>query len=45
PEWSIDAIAESSGYIRRATFYSHFSKIFGITPAQYRASKLKDSAP
>lgn len=43
PEWSIDAIAESSGYIRRATFYNHFSKIFGITPAQYRASKLKDT--
>ena len=45
PEWSIDAIAESSGYIRRATFYSHFSKIFGITPAQYRASKLKKPSP
>lgn len=45
PEWSIDAIAESSGYIRRATFYSHFSKMFGITPAQYRASKLKKPIP
>ncbi|MDE6577981.1 MAG: helix-turn-helix domain-containing protein [Muribaculaceae bacterium] len=45
PDWSIDAIAETSGYIRRATFYNHFSKIFGITPAQYRESKLKEIKP
>lgn len=36
PEWTIDAIAESCGYVRRATYYSHFNKFFGISPAQYR---------
>ena len=36
PEWTIDAIAESCGYVRRATYYNHFNRIFGITPAQYR---------
>jgi AraC-like DNA-binding protein len=36
PDWTIDAIAESSGYVRRATYYSHFNRVFGITPAQYR---------
>lgn len=45
PDWSIDAISESSGYIRRATFYNHFSKIFGITPAQYRETKRKGPEP
>lgn len=39
PEWTIDAIAESAGYKRRATYYSHFNKIFGLTPAQYRKEK------
>lgn len=39
PEWTIDAIAESCGYIRRATYYSHFNKLFGISPAQYRKEK------
>lgn len=41
PEWTIDAIAESCGYVRRATFYSHFNKFFGISPAQYRKEKSK----
>lgn len=41
PEWTIDAIAESCGYVRRATYYSHFKKIFGISPAQYRKEKSK----
>lgn len=41
PEWTIDAIAESCGYVRRATYYSHFNKFFGITPAQYRKEKDK----
>ena len=36
PEWTIDAIAEESGYGRRATYYGNFKKVFGITPAQYR---------
>lgn len=44
PEWTIDAIAESSGYARRATYYSHFNKFFGITPAQYRRQKEKSPA-
>lgn len=39
PEWTIDAIAEGAGYVRRATYYSHFNKIFGITPAQYRKER------
>lgn len=41
PEWTIDAIAESCGYVRRATYYTHFNKIFGISPAQYRKEKNK----
>lgn len=36
PEWTIDAIAAASGYIRKATFYTNFDKVFGVTPAQYR---------
>ncbi|MBD5328933.1 MAG: AraC family transcriptional regulator [Bacteroides sp.] len=44
PDWTIDAIAEACGYKRRATYYSHFSKIFGITPAQYRKEKGKDKS-
>lgn len=36
PEWTIDAISESCGYVRRATYYSNFNKFFGISPAQYR---------
>lgn len=42
PEWTIDAIAESSGYVRRATYYSHFNKFFGISPAQYRKEKNRN---
>lgn len=41
PEWTIDAIAEICGYVRRATYYSHFKKFFGISPAQYRKEKSK----
>ncbi|MDE6298700.1 MAG: helix-turn-helix domain-containing protein [Muribaculaceae bacterium] len=41
PEWTIDAIAESCGYVRRATYYSHFNKLFGISPAQYRKENSK----
>lgn len=41
PEWTIDAIAESCGYVRRATLYSHFNKFFGISPAQYRKEQSK----
>ncbi len=41
PEWTIDAIAESCGYVRRATYYTHFNKFFGISPAQYRKEKGK----
>ncbi len=43
PEWTIDAIAEECGYGRRGTYYSHFNKVFGITPAQYRKEKLKQT--
>lgn len=39
PDWTIDAIAESCGYIRRATYYNHFKCLFGITPAQYRKER------
>lgn len=41
PEWTIDAIAEECGYGRRGTYYNHFYKVFGITPAQYRKEKSK----
>jgi AraC-like DNA-binding protein len=41
PEWTIDAIAECCGYVRRATYYSNFNKFFGISPAQYRKEKSK----
>lgn len=40
PNWTIDAIAEGAGYVRRATFYNHFNALYGITPAQYRKTKL-----
>lgn len=36
PDWTIDAISEGCGYVRRATYYSHFNRLYGITPAQYR---------
>lgn len=36
PDWTIDAIAEASGYSNRSTYYQNFYKVFGITPAQYR---------
>lgn len=39
PEWTIDAVAEECGYGRRGTYYTHFTKVFGITPAQYRKEK------
>ncbi len=44
PEWSIDGIAESCGYVRTATYYSHFNKFYGITPAQYRKALKSSSA-
>ncbi len=43
PEWSINGIAEGSGYVRLATYYSHFNKFYGITPAQYRKELNKDN--
>lgn len=43
PEWTIDAIAEEAGYVRRATYYSHFNKLYGMTPAQYRKSSHRTS--
>ncbi len=45
PDWTIDAIAEECGYVRRATYYRHFNRIFGITPAQYRKERLKSPLP
>lgn len=41
PDWTIDAIAEECGYVSRATYYRHFNKFFGITPARYRAEKSR----
>ncbi len=43
PDWTIDGIAEVCGYVRRATYYSHFNKFYGITPAQYRKESGKDN--
>lgn len=43
PDWTIDGIAEGSGYVRRATYYSHFNKFYGITPAQYRKELEKEN--
>lgn len=45
PDWSIDGIAEGCGYVRRATYYSHFAKLYGITPAQYRKELEKQDTP
>lgn len=44
PEWSIDGIAEGCGYVRRATYYSHFNKFYGLTPAQYRKELKNENA-
>lgn len=44
PDWTIDGIAEGCGYVRRATYYSHFNKFFGITPAQYRKELEKENS-
>lgn len=44
PDWTIDGISEECGYMRRATYYSHFNKFFGITPAQYRKELEKDNS-
>lgn len=41
PDWTIDAIAEECGYVSRATYYRHFNKFFGITPARYRTEKSR----
>lgn len=43
PDWTIDGIAEGCGYVRRATYYSHFNKFYGITPAQYRKECEKEN--
>lgn len=43
PEWTVDAIAEGCGYVRRATFYTHFNRVFGITPTQYRKEESRNS--
>lgn len=42
PDWTIEGIAESCGYTRRATYYSNFNKFYGITPAQYRKEQQKN---
>ncbi len=44
PEWTIDAIAQEAGYVRRATYYSHFNKTYGITPAQYRKNTSTENS-
>lgn len=36
PEYSIESIANDSGFGNRTTFYRVFSEAFGITPVQYR---------
>ncbi len=43
PDWSIDGIAECCGYVRRATYYSHFNKFYGITPAKYSKELEKEN--
>lgn len=45
PEWTIDAIAAASGYPRKATYYSNFFKIYGLTPAQYRKEAASQNHP
>lgn len=39
PDWTIEAIAQASGFNTRSTYYLHFNKAFGITPAQYAAQQ------
>lgn len=41
PNWTIDAIADASGFGSRNTYYHHFKRIYGITPAQYRKRSLE----
>ena len=36
PEYTIEAIAQESGFSSRSTFYRNFSTRFGITPTEYR---------
>lgn len=40
PNWTIDAIADASGFGSRNTYYHHFNRIYDITPAQYRKRSL-----
>lgn len=42
PEWTIDAIAEASGYMNRGTYYNNFNRLCGMSPAQYRKQTIEN---
>lgn len=39
PDWTIEAIGYASGFNSRSTYYQHFNRVFGITPAQYASQQ------
>ena len=39
PDWTIEAIGYASGFNSRSTYYQHFNRVFGTTPAQYASQQ------
>lgn len=42
-EYTIEGIAQESGFSSRSTFYRNFSQKYGITPTEYREQIIKDA--